>query len=49
MVLAAGISAHVKFSELPKVEIMKKVMDVNLFSYVNMTKHALPHIRVAKG
>ena len=49
MVLGAGVSAHVKFSDLPSVEIMKKMMDINFFGYVNMTKYALPHLRKAKG
>jgi len=49
VVLAAGVSAHGKFSDSSNIDIMKKVMDVNLFGYVNMTKYVLPYIKQTKG
>lgn len=49
LVLAAGISGHSKFRDIQDVQMIKKMMDVNFFGYVNMTKAALPHIRVSKG
>lgn len=47
--LAAGVTAHGKFEESPNLEIFKKIMDVNLFGYVNMTKFALPHLMKTRG
>jgi len=49
VVLAAGVSAHGKFGDLQKTEIIKKIMDVNLFGYVNMTKYTLPFLKQTKG
>ena len=48
-VLAAGVTAHGKFEESPNLEIFKKIMDVNLFGYVNMTKFVLPHLIKTRG
>jgi len=48
-VLAAGVSAHGKFEDSPNIDIFKKIMDVNLFGYVNMTKYALPHLIKTRG
>ena len=45
VVLAAGVAAHGKFSELQNLEILKRVMEVNLYGYINMTKYTLPHIK----
>lgn len=47
--LAAGVSAHGKFGEVQNKEIFQRIMDVNLFGYVNMTRHTLPYIRQTKG
>lgn len=49
VVLAAGVSSHGKFSDMQNTEIMKKIMDVNLFGYVNMTKYTLPYLKQTKG
>ena len=49
LVLAAGISAHSKFSDIKDIDVIRKVMDVNIFSHVNMTRHALPYLRISKG
>ena len=47
--LAAGVTSYGKFEESPNLEIFKKIMDVNLFGYVNMTKFALPHLMKTRG
>jgi short-subunit dehydrogenase len=49
MVLAAGVTAHGKFENIVDSEVMKKIMDVNLFGYVNMTKYTLPYLKSTKG
>lgn len=48
-VLAAGVGANGEFNETSDLNIFKKMMDVNLFGYVNMTKYLIPHLRKAKG
>jgi len=48
-VLSAGVTAHGKFEESPNLDIFRKIVDVNLFGYVNMTKHALPHLIKTRG
>ena len=45
VVLAAGGANQCKFSELQNLEILKRVMEVNLYGYINMTKYTLPHIK----
>ena len=49
LVLAAGVAAHVKFGDLPSIDLVKKIMDTNFFSYVNLTRCALPHLRHNNG
>ena len=48
-VLAAGVGGHCDFSETTDLNMLKKMMDVNLYGYVNMTKYLIPHLRKAKG
>lgn len=48
-VLSAGIGGHGIFNETIDVNMLKKMMDVNLYGSVNMTKYLVPHLRKAKG
>jgi len=48
-VLSAGLGLIRRFDESPDVGEFKKLMDVNLFGYVNMTKYLLPHLKTSKG
>jgi len=48
-VLAAGVTAHGLFKDMKDPMIMKQILDVNFFGYVNMTKYALPHLRQSRG
>ena len=49
LVLSAGVAAHSKFEDLPSMDVFKKIIDTNLFGYVYLTRHALPHIKKTKG
>lgn len=49
VVLAAGVSAHVKFEDLPDLDIFRKIIDTNLFGYVNLTRHTLPFLKQTRG
>lgn len=49
LILAAGVSAHTRFSDMENIEIFRKIIDVNLMGYVNLTRHALEPIRASKG
>lgn len=49
VVLAAGVSAHGQFADSKDIDVFKKIVDVNLFGYVNMTKYALPYLKQTKG
>jgi len=49
LILAAGVSAHGPFLEHQTTEVMKQIMDVNFFGYVNLTRHALPYLKQVKG
>ena len=49
VVLAAGISAHERFSDMKDLSNMRKIMDTNFFGYVTMTRHTLPYVRKSKG
>jgi short-subunit dehydrogenase len=44
----AGISMRALFEDV-KIEVLKKVMDVNFWGTVYCTKHALPYIQQSKG
>jgi len=44
----AGISMRAKFDDV-KIEVLKRVMDVNFWGTVYCTKYALPYIRITKG
>ena len=48
-VLSAGTSAYGRFDGNSNIDVMKKVMDVNFFGYVNMTKYVLPHLLKTRG
>ena len=48
-VLSAGTIAYGLFENNTSIDVMKKVMDVNFFGYVNMTKHVLPHLIKTRG
>lgn len=48
-VLAAGVTAHGLFKDMKDPTIMKQILDVNFFGYVNMTKYVLPHLRQSRG
>ena len=47
--LAAGVAAHSFFRDFESLEPGRKVMDVNFFGYVNMTRAALSELRKSKG
>ena len=47
--MAAGVAAHAYFKDFESLEPGRKVMDVNFFGYVNMTRAALPELRKNKG
>ena len=49
IVLAAGVSAHERFADMKNLENMRKIMEINFFGYVTMARHALPHLKRAKG
>ena len=38
IILNAGISAHFLFEQLEDLSVIKKLMDVNFYGCVNMTK-----------
>ena len=48
LVLAAGVSAHSMFDDLP-LDIFDKVMKINLYGYVYLTKYALPYLYKTEG
>ena len=47
--LAAGVAAHSFFRDFESLEHGRKLMDVNFFGYVNLTRAALPELRKSKG
>ena len=49
LLLNAGISGSLPFSEMKDLSLFKKMMDVNFMGYVNMTFHALPEIKKSDG
>ena len=49
MILAAGVLYHGAFAELDTVDTMKDAMNTNFFSYLQMTKLAIPHLRATSG
>ena len=49
LVLAAGIASHTSFKDMKNMEDFKKIIDVNVMGYVNLTRHALEPIRNTKG
>lgn len=48
LVLAAGVSAHSMFDDLP-LDVFNKVMEINLYGYVYLTKYGLPHLYKSQG
>lgn len=49
MILCAGVGAHNRFTELTSLDHFQKQMNVNFWSYVYMTRHALPFLKQNKG
>jgi len=49
LVLAAGVSAHSRFEDLPNMDIFKEVIETNLYGYVYPTRYALPHLLKQHG
>jgi short-subunit dehydrogenase len=49
LILNAGISGSIPFSQVKDLSIYEKMMKVNFMGYVNMTHHALPEIKRTNG
>jgi short-subunit dehydrogenase len=49
LILNAGISGSLPFSEMKDLSLFDKMMKVNFMGYVNMTFHALPEIKKSNG
>lgn len=47
--LNAGVNAHFEFEELKDTAIFEKLMHVNFYSNVYLTKYALPHVKRVGG
>jgi len=45
----AGISMWAKFEDIEDMSILERIMQVNYMGAVYCTRHALPHLRQAKG
>ncbi len=45
----AGITMRSLFEDMENLDVIKKVMDINFYGTVSMTKYALPHIKKQKG
>jgi short-subunit dehydrogenase len=48
-VLCVGLGAHQTFDENTDLSTFRKLIDVNLFGYVNLTKYLLPHLKLTRG
>lgn len=49
LLLNAGISGSLAFSQIKDLSIFKKMIETNYMGYVNMTFHALPWIKKSNG
>jgi len=48
LILNAGISMNATFSDLPDVEMIKQLMDVNFYGSIYCAQAGLPHLKSAK-
>ena len=45
LILNAGVNAHFNFAELEDLGLYERIMKINFYANVYLTKYALPHLR----
>lgn len=48
-VLAVGVGAHQVFDETADLDLVRKVMEINLMGYLTLTKFLIPHLKMTRG